>query len=96
VPIESADILHHARDTGQNQFKGGAVYAEAVPISTSQGIFVLVAQVHPLEVLENPALLRGIGFKLLLALICTGLLLLATCFGPLRRFNLAHPWNVEV
>ncbi len=22
--------------------------------------------------------------------------LLATCFGPLRRFNLAHPWNVEV
>jgi hypothetical protein len=22
-------------------------------------------------------------------------LLLATCFGPLRRFNLAHPWNVE-
>ncbi len=21
---------------------------------------------------------------------------LATCFGPLRRFNLAHPWNVEV
>ena len=25
-----------------------------------------------------------------------GKLLLATCFGPLRRFNLAHPWNVEV
>jgi hypothetical protein len=23
-------------------------------------------------------------------------LCLATCFGPLRRFNLAHPWNVEV
>ncbi len=23
-------------------------------------------------------------------------LLLATCFGPLRRFNLAHPWNVDV
>ena len=22
--------------------------------------------------------------------------LLATCFGPLRRFNLAHPWNVDV
>src|SRR5665213_3199117 len=25
-----------------------------------------------------------------------GIVLLATCFGPLRRFNLAHPWNVEV
>jgi len=23
-------------------------------------------------------------------------LLLATCFGPLRRFVLAHPWNVDV
>jgi hypothetical protein len=24
------------------------------------------------------------------------LVLLATCFGPLRRFVLAHPWNVDV
>jgi two-component system, OmpR family, sensor histidine kinase CpxA len=76
VPPESTDIVRQARETTQNQFRGGMVYTEACPISTSQGTFVLVAQVHPWQVFEDPTLLSRMALKFLVALLCTGLLCL--------------------
>jgi two-component system, OmpR family, sensor histidine kinase CpxA len=74
LPPKSANLLREARETGQYRFRGGFVYTEAAPIWTPQGSFVLVAQVHPWEAFDNPALLGGLVLKLLVALICTGLL----------------------
>jgi two-component system sensor histidine kinase CpxA len=76
IPPEAAGILREARETGHNQFRGGIVYREASPISTPLGMFVLVAQVHPWQVFENPALLSRMALKFLVALLCTGLLCL--------------------
>jgi two-component system, OmpR family, sensor histidine kinase CpxA len=76
VPPATTDVVSKARETGQNQFRGGLVYTEVSPISTPQGIFVLVAQVHPWQVFENPALLSGMVLKFLVALLCAGLLCL--------------------
>jgi two-component system sensor histidine kinase CpxA len=74
VPPKSADLLRASRETGQDRFRGGIVYTEAAPIWTPQGTFVLVAQVHPWEGLANPAVVRGLVLKFLIALLCTGLL----------------------
>jgi two-component system, OmpR family, sensor histidine kinase CpxA len=74
LPPKSANLPREARETGQYRFRGGLVYTEAAPIWTPQGTFVLVAQVHPWEAFENPALLGGLALKLVVALICTGLL----------------------
>jgi two-component system sensor histidine kinase CpxA len=74
VPPGSAELFREAREAGQSRFRGGIVYTEAAPIWTPQGTFVLVAQVHPWGVLENPALVGGLALKFLVALICTGLL----------------------
>jgi two-component system, OmpR family, sensor histidine kinase CpxA len=76
IPPESRNILRAARKTGLNQFRRGIVYTEASPISTPQGMFVLVAQVHPWQVFVNPALLGGMALKFLIALLCTGFLCL--------------------
>jgi two-component system, OmpR family, sensor histidine kinase CpxA len=76
VPHDSTDIIREARETGQNQFRGGIVYTGASPVSTPQGTFVLVAQVHPWQVFENPALLGRMTLKFLVALLCTGFLCL--------------------
>jgi two-component system, OmpR family, sensor histidine kinase CpxA len=92
IPSESRDILRAARDTGQNQFRGGIVYTEASPISTPQGTFVLVAQVHPWQVFENPALLSGMALKFLIAVLCTGLLCLVLArhiASPIRTLQSA-------
>jgi two-component system, OmpR family, sensor histidine kinase CpxA len=74
LPPKSANLLREARETGQYRFRGGFVYTEAAPIWTPNGTFVLVAQVHPWEAFENPGLLGGLVQKLVVALICTGLL----------------------
>jgi two-component system, OmpR family, sensor histidine kinase CpxA len=73
TPAEAADLLLKARETGQNQFRGGIVYTEAEPIATAQGTFVLIAQVHPWQALGSPTLLRGLLLKLAIGVICTGL-----------------------
>jgi two-component system sensor histidine kinase CpxA len=74
LPPKSANLLREARETAQYRFRGGLIYTEAAPIWTPQGTFVLVAQVHPWEAFENPAMLGGLLLKFLVALICTGLL----------------------
>lgn len=76
VPSESVEILRAARETGKNQFRGGFVWTETFPVSSPQGMFVLVAQVHPWQIIEDPALLSRIALKLLVALLCTSLLCL--------------------
>jgi two-component system, OmpR family, sensor histidine kinase CpxA len=76
IPAECADILREVRETGQDRFRGGIVYTEASPIPTAQGMFVLVAQVHPWQIFENPALLSRMALKFLVALLCTGVLCL--------------------
>jgi two-component system, OmpR family, sensor histidine kinase CpxA len=76
VPPNSTDILRKAKETGQNEFRGGVVYTEASPISTPQGMFVLVAQVHPWQIFENPSLVGRMALKFMVALLCTGLLCL--------------------
>jgi two-component system, OmpR family, sensor histidine kinase CpxA len=92
VPSDSADILRKARETGQNEFRGGIVYTEASPISTPQGMFVLLAQVHPWQVFENPALLSRMALKFLIALLCTGFLCLVLArhiASPIRTLQSA-------
>jgi two-component system, OmpR family, sensor histidine kinase CpxA len=92
VPPESAEILREARATGQNRFRGGIVYTEASPIATPEGTFVLVAQVHPWQVFENPVLLGRMALKFLIALLCTGLLCLILArhiASPIRTLQVA-------
>jgi two-component system, OmpR family, sensor histidine kinase CpxA len=74
LDAKSAKLLREARETGQNRFRGGTVYTEAAPIWTPQGTFVLVAQVHPWQALENPAILGGSVLKLAVALLSAGFL----------------------
>lgn len=74
VPPRSTDLVRRSREAGESQFRGGIVYTETAPVSTPRGTFVLVAQVRPWAVLDNPGVIEGIVFKFLIALLCTGLL----------------------
>jgi two-component system, OmpR family, sensor histidine kinase CpxA len=92
VPPESLQVLRQARETGRDQFRGGIVYTEASPIATPEGTFVLVAQVHPWQAFENPVLVGRMALKLLIALLCTGLLCLILArhiASPIRTLQLA-------
>jgi two-component system, OmpR family, sensor histidine kinase CpxA len=89
---QSANLLREARQTGQYRFRGGSVYTEAAPIWTPQGTFVLVAQVHPWQAFENPAILGALVLKLLVAFICTGFLctiLARHLAAPIRALQVA-------
>jgi two-component system, OmpR family, sensor histidine kinase CpxA len=92
VPPDSAATVGKARETGQNEFRGGIVYTEASPVPTPQGTFVLVAQVHPWQIFENPALLSGMALKFLIALLCSGFLCLVLArhiASPIRTLQSA-------
>jgi two-component system sensor histidine kinase CpxA len=92
TPADSSDLVRDARETEQDRFRGGIVYTEAEPISTSQGIFVLVAQVHPWAALGSPIVVAGLVLKSLIALICAGLLctiLAGQIAGPIRALQTA-------
>jgi two-component system, OmpR family, sensor histidine kinase CpxA len=74
LPPNSAGLVRESRETGENRFRGGAVFTETAPIATPQGAFVLVAQVHPWQAFENPMMVGGLALKLLVALVATGFL----------------------
>jgi two-component system, OmpR family, sensor histidine kinase CpxA len=92
LPLNSADLVRDARETGEARFRGGTAYTEAAPIPTPQDTFVLVAQVHPWQAMENPMVVEGLALKFLVALICTGFLctILARHFAaPIRALQAA-------
>jgi two-component system, OmpR family, sensor histidine kinase CpxA len=74
LPPEAVDLLREVRKAGQNRFRGGIVFTDADPVSTPQGTFVFVAQINAWEGFENPYLVGGFGFKLLIALLFTAVL----------------------
>jgi two-component system sensor histidine kinase CpxA len=72
--LDVLNVLHEARTEGTSQFHMGIHCTGASIVSTSQGNFVLVAQIYPLHSLMKHDPLTAFGPKLLIALLATGLL----------------------
>jgi len=71
---KGAEVLAEVRALGKTRFRGGLRWNGAAPVSTSEGTFVLVAEVNPWKFFGTPTPFAGLGVKLVIALLATGLL----------------------